>query len=224
MKGATAVRSTGCWRNERNSRSRPDIAIKTKTLPLGVCFKTIFRKNMSICRPGQGHALVVTPVPGRLKGGSCSRHLALNIQKRREGRLEISVRVWIFLQSCIRRGEGIIKEIPSCINGKPIPEDERRREKSKAQFSNSSGHHYCVIIVGCYFVWEEAGHEFPRRISELSRFISREYHLQLCLNDFAGFVPFDGELDRALRPFMAHTNPYCMYVNRTVSSTTAAWR
>ncbi|MGE5549100.1 MAG: helix-turn-helix domain-containing protein [Bacteroidota bacterium] len=43
-------------------------------------------------------------------------------------------------------------------------------------------------------------------------FISRQYHLQLCLNDFAGFVPSDRELDRALRPFMAHTNPYCMYV------------
>lgn len=43
-------------------------------------------------------------------------------------------------------------------------------------------------------------------------YVSRKYHLQLCLNDFTGFVPLDGELDRALRPFMAHTNPYCMYV------------
>ncbi len=40
----------------------------------------------------------------------------------------------------------------------------------------------------------------------------RQYHLQVCFNDFSGFIAIDKQLDQVLQPFMAHTNPYCMYL------------
>ncbi len=40
----------------------------------------------------------------------------------------------------------------------------------------------------------------------------QQYNLQLCFNDFSGFIAIDKQLDQVLQPFMAHTNPYCMYL------------
>ena len=49
-------------------------------------------------------------------------------------------------------------------------------------------------------------------LSNYLQFLTERYHIQLCFNDFTGFITIDSDLDRALRPYMAHTNPYCMYV------------
>lgn len=43
-------------------------------------------------------------------------------------------------------------------------------------------------------------------------FVSSKYNLQICIKDFVGFISVDKDLDNSLRPFLAHTNPYCMYV------------
>lgn len=43
-------------------------------------------------------------------------------------------------------------------------------------------------------------------------FITRNYQINLCFNDFTGFVALDKDLDEILQPLMAHTNPYCMYI------------
>lgn len=40
----------------------------------------------------------------------------------------------------------------------------------------------------------------------------RKYGLHVCIKDFCGFIPINKELDVALQPYLAHTNPYCMYI------------
>jgi AraC-like DNA-binding protein/putative methionine-R-sulfoxide reductase with GAF domain len=42
--------------------------------------------------------------------------------------------------------------------------------------------------------------------------ITQAYGWQICVNDFVGFIPVDPALDQALRPYMAHINPYCLYI------------
>ncbi len=42
--------------------------------------------------------------------------------------------------------------------------------------------------------------------------LSEQYGVQLCIKDFCGFVAINKQLDEALRPFLAHTNPFCMYM------------
>ena len=46
-----------------------------------------------------------------------------------------------------------------------------------------------------------------------------KYHVQICIKDFSGFVPISKDLDEALRPFLAHTNDFCMYMK----SNSAHW-
>lgn len=49
----------------------------------------------------------------------------------------------------------------------------------------------------------------------IARYLQRlqsRYQVQICIKDFCGFIPINKELDEALRPFLAHTNPYCMYM------------
>lgn len=43
-------------------------------------------------------------------------------------------------------------------------------------------------------------------------FISKEYRLEICINDFMGFLYRDRELYLLLQPFLIHKNPYCMYI------------
>lgn len=42
--------------------------------------------------------------------------------------------------------------------------------------------------------------------------LQTRYGVQICIKDFSGFIPINKKLDEALRPFLAHTNPYCMYM------------
>jgi AraC-like DNA-binding protein/ligand-binding sensor protein len=45
--------------------------------------------------------------------------------------------------------------------------------------------------------------------------LSQTYKLSICVKDFTGFIPIDKELDKALQPYLAHTNPFCMFVKST---------
>jgi AraC-like DNA-binding protein len=41
----------------------------------------------------------------------------------------------------------------------------------------------------------------------------RDRHgVQICIKDYCGFISLNKELDEALQPFLAHTNPFCMYM------------
>lgn len=50
------------------------------------------------------------------------------------------------------------------------------------------------------------------KINEYLHFLSQKYNIQICIKDFYGFIPINKELDEALQPFLAHTNPFCMYL------------
>lgn len=54
-----------------------------------------------------------------------------------------------------------------------------------------------------------------RRYAKLAAFLAymeKEYQIQICIKDYSGFVPVNKDLDEALQPYLAHTNPFCMYV------------
>ena len=55
------------------------------------------------------------------------------------------------------------------------------------------------------------GEAFSKVASYLN-YLRDEYNVQICIKDFCGFIPINKELDRALQPFLAHTNPFCMYM------------
>ena len=42
--------------------------------------------------------------------------------------------------------------------------------------------------------------------------LQNRYGVQICIKDFCGFIPINNELDEVLQPFLAHTNPFCMYM------------
>jgi AraC-like DNA-binding protein len=44
------------------------------------------------------------------------------------------------------------------------------------------------------------------------KYVEEHFNIHICINDFVGFIPLDKPLDIALQPYMAHTNPFCMYV------------
>lgn len=50
------------------------------------------------------------------------------------------------------------------------------------------------------------------KIADFLAFAEREYHIQICIKDYSGFVPVNKELDEVLQPYLAHTNPFCMYI------------
>lgn len=50
------------------------------------------------------------------------------------------------------------------------------------------------------------------RITEYLQSLRSRHAVQICIKDFCGFIPINKDLDEALRPFLAHTNPYCMYM------------
>lgn len=43
-------------------------------------------------------------------------------------------------------------------------------------------------------------------------FAQEQFHVQICIKDYCGFIPINKELDKVLQPFLAHTNPFCMYI------------
>lgn len=51
-----------------------------------------------------------------------------------------------------------------------------------------------------------------QRITKYLLNLQTRYGVQICIKDFCGFIPINKDLDEALRPFLAHTNPYCMYM------------
>ena len=55
-------------------------------------------------------------------------------------------------------------------------------------------------------------------INQYLTFLLKHYNLQICIKDFYGFIPINKELDEALQPFLAHTNPFCMYIKSEMSS------
>lgn len=50
------------------------------------------------------------------------------------------------------------------------------------------------------------------KITKYLQNLQARYGVQICIKDFCGFIPIHKDLDEALRPFLAHTNPYCMYM------------
>lgn len=50
------------------------------------------------------------------------------------------------------------------------------------------------------------------RITKYLHHLQNRYGIHICIKDFCGFIPINKELDEALRPFLAHTNPFCMYM------------
>lgn len=53
------------------------------------------------------------------------------------------------------------------------------------------------------------------QISDYLQHLQNRYGVQICIKDFCGFIPINKDLDQALRPFLSHTNPYCMYMKST---------
>lgn len=50
------------------------------------------------------------------------------------------------------------------------------------------------------------------QIGSYFSYLQQRYNLQICIKDYCGFIPINRELDEVLRPFLAHTNPFCMYI------------
>ena len=44
------------------------------------------------------------------------------------------------------------------------------------------------------------------------QFIRDKYNVQICVKDFGGFIHINRDLYEALDPFLAHTNPFCLYM------------
>lgn len=49
-------------------------------------------------------------------------------------------------------------------------------------------------------------------LSDYLKQISSDYGINICINDFSGFIFWDRELTELLQPFMIHGNPYCMMI------------
>lgn len=52
------------------------------------------------------------------------------------------------------------------------------------------------------------------KITNFFNYLQAQFGVHICIKDFCGFVPINKELDGALRPFLAHTNAYCMYIKQ----------
>lgn len=50
------------------------------------------------------------------------------------------------------------------------------------------------------------------KIREYLKSLEEQYHLQICIKDFCGFIPINKDLDFSLQPFLVHTNSFCMYI------------
>jgi AraC-like DNA-binding protein/ligand-binding sensor protein len=53
------------------------------------------------------------------------------------------------------------------------------------------------------------------KMAQFLDYICQTYKISICIKDFAGFVPIDKQLDQILQPYLAHTNPFCMYIKST---------
>lgn len=50
------------------------------------------------------------------------------------------------------------------------------------------------------------------KIASYLAYLKNTYHLEICIKDFYGFIPINKDLDAILQPYLAHTNPFCMYM------------
>jgi len=50
------------------------------------------------------------------------------------------------------------------------------------------------------------------KIHDYLQHLKDDYGMHICIKDFCGFVPINKELSKELMPFLAHTNPFCMYM------------
>jgi AraC-like DNA-binding protein/ligand-binding sensor protein len=50
------------------------------------------------------------------------------------------------------------------------------------------------------------------KLAQYLEYLSNTYTISICIKDFCGFIPIDRDLDQTLQPYLAHTNPYCMYI------------
>ena len=50
------------------------------------------------------------------------------------------------------------------------------------------------------------------KIGQYLHYLSEVHGVQFCIKDFCGFVAINKQLDETLCPFLAHTNPFCMYM------------
>ena len=53
-----------------------------------------------------------------------------------------------------------------------------------------------------------------QRIREYLDYLSDTYRLNICIKDYVGFIPINKSLDHVLNPYVAHTNPYCMFIKQ----------
>lgn len=53
-----------------------------------------------------------------------------------------------------------------------------------------------------------------QKIADYLTYLTEKRNLHICIKDFCGFIPINKELDTVLRPFLAHTNPFCMYIKQ----------
>jgi len=53
-----------------------------------------------------------------------------------------------------------------------------------------------------------------KHLGEYIRFVCATYQSNICVKDFVGFIPINKELEKVLTPYLAHTNPYCMYIKQ----------
>lgn len=49
-------------------------------------------------------------------------------------------------------------------------------------------------------------------VGDYLQFIRDKYNVQICVKDFGGFIHINKDLSEALDPFLAHTNPFCLYM------------
>ena len=55
-----------------------------------------------------------------------------------------------------------------------------------------------------------------QRIRSFLEFLERKYGVQICIKDFIGFIHIDRNLDAVLSTYLAHVNPYCMFVKQEI--------
>ena len=53
------------------------------------------------------------------------------------------------------------------------------------------------------------------KIRDYLSYLHDRHNVQVCIKDFCGFIPINKALDEAVRPFLAHTNVFCMYMKST---------
>ncbi|MDR1913085.1 MAG: helix-turn-helix domain-containing protein [Clostridiales bacterium] len=55
-----------------------------------------------------------------------------------------------------------------------------------------------------------------QKIAAYFDYIKKRYNVYVCVKDFCGFVPLNKELDMAIKPYLTHTNPYCMCMKQNM--------